>query len=277
MMRGVFFILFIFSSGSLLWAASFFVSPSGSTSGDGSFQKPWTLQFALNHPMAVLPGDTIWLKAGVYLNSFDSQSSFSCFTNGTDKAPIIFRNYNNERAILDGNIVYTLYSGFGNCSYTWFWGIEVRNSMSVSRNQNIGGGVTCTAENMKFINMIIYDTGHGLDVWKTAKNTDVYGCIIYHIGNNLNNNGNLEGHGHGLYLQNDTFGMKKIHNNIIFNTYGNGIKIWQTTTTAAIGNFDIQKIFYLMEGRLLKIWVALAIILGRIIFLYFLMARIIPC
>ncbi len=88
--------------------------------------------------------------------------------------------------------------------------------------------------------MIVHDTGSGLDAWKTAKNTETYGCLIYHIGNNINNNGNLEGHGHGMYLQNDTFGIKKIHNNIIFSTYGYGIKIWQTTTTAAIGNFDIQ-------------------------------------
>lgn len=43
-----------------------------------------------------------------------------------------------------------------------------------------------------------------------------------------------------MYLQNDTFGTKLIHNNIVFNTFGNGIKIWQTTTTAPIGNFDIR-------------------------------------
>ncbi|MEO6189901.1 MAG: T9SS type A sorting domain-containing protein, partial [Saprospiraceae bacterium] len=83
--------------------------------------------------------------------------------------------------------------------------------------------------------------GSGLDSWKTAKNSETYGCIIYYIGNNQNASGNWEGHGHGMYLQNDTFGIKKIHNNIVFNTYGYGIKIWQTTTTAALGNFDVQK------------------------------------
>jgi hypothetical protein len=89
--------------------------------------------------------------------------------------------------------------------------------------------------------MIVHDTGTGIDCWKTAKNSETYGCIIYHIGNNLLNGTNLEGHGHGMYLQNDTFGTKLIHNNIIFNTYGYGIKVWQTTTTTALGNFDIQR------------------------------------
>ncbi len=223
------------------FAVHFFVSTDASPTGDGSFTKPWTLQNALNHPAALKPGDTVWIKGGTYLNDYDPQTSFVCKTNGAQNAPIIFRNYNHERVILDGNKTYTMYLSLGVCSHTWFWGIEVTNSFSTGRNQDIFGGVTCTAENMKFINMIIHDTGHGLDVWKSAKDNEIYGCIIYHIGNNLNNNGNLEGHGHGMYMQNDTIGTRVIHNNIVFSTYGFGIRIWQTTTTAALGNFDIQK------------------------------------
>ena len=222
-------------------ASSFYVSNTAAISGDGSFNSPWKLQTALNHPFLLQPGDTVWLRGGVYTNTFDFQTSFSCFTNGTALNPIIFRNYNDERAIIDGELLYSLYLGLGNCSYTWFWGLEVTNSASTDRDHDIPGGISCTAENIKFINMIVHDTGSGLDTWKTAKNAETYGCLIYHIGNNLNNNGNLEGHGHGMYLQNDTIGIKKIWNNIVFSTYGYGIKVWQTTTTAAIGNFDIQK------------------------------------
>jgi hypothetical protein len=222
-------------------ANSFYVSSAALATGTGSFNAPWQFQIALNHPSALKPGDTVWLKGGIYKNNFDAQTSFSCKTNGTANAPIIFRNYNNERAIIDGNNTYSLYASLGTCSYTWFWGIEVTNTLTTSRNVTIGGAVTCTAENMKFINMKVHDTGSGLDCWKTAKNSETYGCIIYNIGNNLNNNGNWEGHGHGMYLQNDTFGTKLIHNNIVFSTYGYGIKIWQTTTTAPLGNFDVQR------------------------------------
>lgn len=224
-----------------LLASSFYVSYNASLTGTGSYSNPWTFQNALNHPLALHPGDTVWLKGGIYTNTYDAQTSFNCKTNGTANAPIIFRNYNNERVTIDGQLLYSLYVGLGNCSFTWFWGLEITNTGSTDRNHDIPGGITCTAENIKFINMIVHDTGTGIDCWKTAKNSETYGCIIYHIGNNLLNGTNLEGHGHGMYLQNDTFGTKLIHNNIIFNTYGYAIKIWQTTTTAALGNFDIQR------------------------------------
>ncbi len=223
-----------------LQATCFYTSPSASINGDGSLGNPWTLQTALDHPAVLLPGDTVWLRGGVYMHMVDAQTSFRCMTHGLPDAPIIFRNTPGEQAILDGDLQYTLYLSLGQCSYTWFWGIEVTNSFSTDRDHNIPGGVTCTAENIKFINMIVHDTGTGIDTWKTSKNTETYGCIIYHIGNNLTNNGNKEGHGHGMYLQNDTMGVKRIHHNIIFNTYGYGMHLWQTTTTSAIGNFDIQ-------------------------------------
>ena len=238
-MKTIFFIIFLITNP--LFASSFYVASNAKITGTGSFSNPWTFQTALNHPSALHPGDTVWLKGGIYTNTFDAQTSFSCKTNGTLNAPIIFRNYNNERVTIDGQLLYSLYLGLGKCCYTWFWGLEITNTASTDRNHDIPGGITCTAENIKFINMIVHDTGTGIDCWKTAKNSETYGCNIYHIGNNLLNGTNLEGHGHGMYLQNDTFGTKLIHNNIIFNTYGYGIKVWQTTTTAALGNFDVQR------------------------------------
>ncbi|MBK7360270.1 MAG: T9SS type A sorting domain-containing protein [Saprospiraceae bacterium] len=239
-MRFIFLISLLIFIHINLNGASYFVSNTVKLTGDGSMLNPWTLQKAFDHPSALKPGDTVWIRGGIYTNDYDAQTSFNCKTNGTLNAPIIFKNYNGERVLIDGAKSYTIFAGLGNCSYTWFWGLEVINSSATDRNHDILGGITCTAENIKFINMIVHDTGSGIDAWKTAKNTEIYGCIIYHIGNNLLNGTNWEGHGHGMYLQNDTFGTKLIHNNIVFNTFGNGIKIWQTTTTAPIGNFDIR-------------------------------------
>lgn len=229
------------------FAIDFYVSSTATGSGDGSFGSSWKLQQALNSPPTITsPTDTvwIWMRGGIYTNTFDIQTSFSCFTNGSADAPIIFRNYQNERASIDGQVPYTLLCGLGNCSFTWFWGLEVSNSDNSDRDHsNIDrlGNIYCTAKNMKFINMIVHDMGSGLDSWKTATNSETYGCIIYNIGNNLLNGLNWEGHGHGMYLQNDTLGTKNIHDNIIFSTYGYGMKVWQTTNTDALGNFDIQR------------------------------------
>ncbi len=94
-------------------AASFYVSSTATAFGIGSFNDPWQLQVALNHPAALLPGDTVWLRGGVYTNAFDAQTSFSCRTHGTADAPIIFRNYKDERATIDGTLLYSLYLGLG--------------------------------------------------------------------------------------------------------------------------------------------------------------------
>src|SRR5258708_7557043 len=63
--------------------ADFYVSPSGSTSANGSVTSPWNLAAALAQPTAVKPGDTIWLRGGPYQGTF-----FSVLTGAAD-APII--------------------------------------------------------------------------------------------------------------------------------------------------------------------------------------------
>ncbi len=79
-------------------AADFYVSPTASASGTGSIGNPWKLQTALNHPSAVKPGDTIWLRGGTYTGA-----PFTSNLNGTSASPIIVRQYPGERATIDGN------------------------------------------------------------------------------------------------------------------------------------------------------------------------------
>jgi hypothetical protein len=88
---------------SLLWAASlahaadYYVAPppQGKSTNPGSLDQPWDLQTALNHPSAVNPGDTIWLRGGIYAGPFVSRLS------GTASQPIILRAYLFERVIVN--------------------------------------------------------------------------------------------------------------------------------------------------------------------------------
>ena len=75
-----------------LFSTSFYVSDAAKMTGDGSFNNPWNLQKAFDHPAALKPGDTVWIRGGIYRNDYDAQTSFNCKTNGTSNAPIIFRN-----------------------------------------------------------------------------------------------------------------------------------------------------------------------------------------
>lgn len=74
---------------------SWYVAATGSPVGDGSIGNPWDLQTALNHPKIIKPGDTIWVRGGLYNGPFTS------YLKGTSAEPIIVRNYTKERALLD--------------------------------------------------------------------------------------------------------------------------------------------------------------------------------
>src|SRR5689334_14762186 len=86
-------------------AADWYVSPNASASGNGSQSNPWTIQKALSHPSGVNPGDTIWLRGGVYRGRFTSS------LRGAQNSPIIVRQYPGERATLDANWTTTLVNG----------------------------------------------------------------------------------------------------------------------------------------------------------------------
>ena len=104
-------------------ATDFYVSPTAAANGTGSLNNPWKLQTALDHPSAVQPGDTIWLRGGIY-----NAPPYTSHLVGTSAEPIIVRQYPGERARIDGNyngneVTLTILG-----KYTWFWGFEIFNS-----------------------------------------------------------------------------------------------------------------------------------------------------
>src|SRR5262249_17513612 len=76
-------------------AGEFHVSPNGSPGGDGSTSRPWDLATAFAHPAAVHAGDTIWLHGGTYRGAFVSR------LRGGTNSPIIVRQFQNDRVIID--------------------------------------------------------------------------------------------------------------------------------------------------------------------------------
>ncbi|MFN8423935.1 MAG: hypothetical protein U0470_11345 [Anaerolineae bacterium] len=217
-------------------APGHYVSSSATGSGDGSFDAPWTLQQALGQPAALKPGDIVWVRGGTYTGTFAADPSlgrisFSCGTNGTAAAPIVFRNYLDERVTIDGaaNEVALFVQ---NCSHTWFWGLEVMSSAPVRTPSR--AYIYCTAPNVKFINMILHDLADGIDLWTTATDAELYGSIIYHNGWDETNGG----HGHGIYTQNKMPSVKKIDDNIFFSQYGMNIRAW--STNQFVDNFEFE-------------------------------------
>ena len=208
--------------------AQFFVSPNGLATNDGSVSRPWDLQTALNHPSSVQPGATIWLRGGTYTGGFTSR------LRGSTSAPIVVRQYPGERAVLDSYATPATHGLIVNGSDAWFWGFEVMSSDPVRVYHHAvnpdtpggpdnmrGTGVNVFAPRTKFINMTVHDSATGFGFWVGAIDSEVYGCIVY-------NNGVVDtqrGHGHGLYIQNQT-GTKNIENVISFNNFSTGMKAY---------------------------------------------------
>jgi hypothetical protein len=213
-------------------ANQFHVTTSGTSTGTGSTSRPWDLQTALNRPSSVQPGDTIWVHGGTYKGIFTSR------LNGTSSLPIIVRNWNNERATIDGGnsdgkVIFTVYS-----TYTWFWGLEVMSSetnkiatIPVENNswpvdimygegviidQNGTNGTGC-----KFINLVVHDTRQGFSSWQDAVGAEVYGCVMYDNGWQ----GPDQTHGHNIYVQN-LDGTKLFSDNYVLRAYSHGIQAY---------------------------------------------------
>lgn len=204
--------------------AQYYAASDGSPSGDGSITRPWNLQTALSQPGSVRPGDTIWLRGGMYYGEYTSRLA------GTEAAPIIVRQYPGERA----TIVRTSIDSTGNAniltiygSYTWYWGFEVMNSNprrvtetpgSHPPDLERGDGVTLDGHHVKLINLVVHDAAESVGFWTPALDSEVYGSLLFNGGWD----GPDRGHGHALYIQNDA-GTKRVVDNIMFDQFGYGV------------------------------------------------------
>jgi hypothetical protein len=221
--------------------ADFLVAPGAGARGDGSAARPWSLSYALSHPPAVHPGDTIWLRGGTYPGKYVS------YLTGTSTAPIVVRPYPGEWAKID--------SGSGNPNandilqvngaYTWYWGFEIMSSDPTRQSSQDGSNPSditrggCASTNtgqgvgVKFINLVCHDGAGGISPWADSSNAEVYGNLIYYNGWN---GATDRGHGHNIYAQNTT-GSKLLADNIMFGSYNIGMQVYGT---GALANFTIQ-------------------------------------
>lgn len=239
-------ILLLLSSS--LTAKSFHVTVDGSATGTGDINDAWTLQAALNQPFSVQPGDSILIHEGIYRGFFTSRLT------GNASNPIIVTSFKRENVIIEGisdeeaSSVLTIEGSFSHIQNLI---IRSRNSNRVSTQSgsnpndiNTSAGVIFFGHNNKLINCIIHDNvGSGIGFWSTAVDSEIYGCIIFYNGWV----GPDRGHGHAIYSQNET-GTKKISNNIIFSSAGEGIHIY--TEGGSIQGFDISSNILFNSGFL---------------------------
>ncbi len=214
-------------------AADHFVAWNGTSAGSGSISSPWDLQTALSQPATVQPGDTIWVRGGTY--HAPTSNGFSSYLNGTASSPIIVRNYNAERATMDGFGTEFVLGVYG--SYTWFWGLEIMDSNTKRTSTTPGSGAEPNAFGVavygpgnRFINLIVHDTAEGFSAYDQSPNSEFYGNLSYYNGWR----GPDRNHGHGMYMQNAS-GTKLISDNIVGDNADEGLQVYGSGNASIIG------------------------------------------
>ncbi len=222
-------------SASMAGAAEHYAAPDGKQDGDGSEAKPWDLKTALAQPDAVKPGDTIQLRGGVYQGDGEA---FQSRLKGAADQPIRVCGKVGERAIIQPKLTASV------GEHVIFQGFEIFNPDPMDYKDNQSGHSKHPTlwiqgiKNAKFINLVIHGGGQGIGAWTPSQDIEIYGCVVFHSG------WDVGGQGHHLYTQNET-GTKRILDNVMFNTIGNGFGIH------AYGSGKAFVDNYVFEGNIL--------------------------
>lgn len=216
----------------------------------GTIDNPLDLVSALSYNL-IKPGHTIFLREGIYTGDFTDRLI------GTEQDPIIIRSYPGEKAIIDGTLVIQ-------GSYTQWHEIEFMSSLWKTRSTiNEGSSppdlpykfISVNAPGSKLINCVIHDMADGPEWYSKAVNSELYGNIIFNIGWSAID----RGHGHLIYSQNET-GIKTAKDNIGFNSFSTGLKIYTETGHAQgyniIGNtiFNSGYLYSLKDDLEMNFW-----------------------
>jgi|SRR4051812_33583929 len=216
--------------------AGWHVGPSGSESGTGTTDRPWSLTYALGGAAGqIQPGDTVWLHAGTYHGT----TALVATVAGVAGRPVVIRQYPGERAIIDVAGT-TSTSARGDAfvvkgGWTVWWGFEMMNS-DPNRNTNTRANMIINnASNTKFVNLVVHDGGIGFYSWAQQSNVEVYGSIFYNNGWQ----GPVQGGGHALYLKSDA-GPLVIKDNILFDQFGYGAQVYSEPGDGGLVNITME-------------------------------------
>ena len=226
-------------------AAEHYVAVDGKADSAGTEAAPWDLASALGGARQVAPGDTIWVRAGIYEHPDrrPGGNGYSVKLAGAEGRPIHVRAMPDERVTIDGGLRVENPSKF-----LWIWDLEIIVSENLTHTRvakesgshpkdldrpwgslNILGG-----ENCKYINLVVHDNAQGIGFWKPAVDSEVHGCLIYDNGWI----GPDRYHGPGIYGQNQT-GTKLVSDNIFFGNYSNTTQFYGSSR-AYVDNFHIE-------------------------------------
>lgn len=254
-------------------AANYFVAPDGSDNNPGTESKPFKTMRKAGE-MATSPGDTVYIRGGVYGGGWDAHLSPQA--SGTAQAPITFRAYPGELPILDGTELEDNGSGVEPTevavSHVRFMGLVARNWPSsgfsngwlsasgeaepdavspssdlefincIADNNGINGFAFNSAGNVRFEHNISLHNGQLLPSWSSgfslyaATGTSVVDGNVAFENIDISDN---RSDGSGFILDEDSSGALFV-NNIAFRNGGSCIRLTLSAGGQLLNNTCIQ-------------------------------------
>lgn len=182
----------------------------------------------MNHPAAVKPGDTIYLRGGTYRLDTSPEPDTSYWgVTGTAAAPITVRPAPGERAIID--LDYNLQVHGAHARYVGLEFITSRTKKVFSTGwaPDRPGSVDLTGDNLKIINCIFHDLSF-ITAFAAAQNLEMHGNIMYYIGFIAPD----RSWGTTAYIQNES-GRKDVTDNIMFQQFSHNIQVYGSDAATA--------------------------------------------
>lgn len=196
---------------------TWYVSPNGSWRGDGSRERPWSLEKALSHPQQVEPGDVIFMLGGLYR----PRSPLVCRLRGGAGTPVELRgDPESELVRIDTALAGSKFGLRIADLYVRLAGFELFNSSPVRWSDTPGGegdprgiGLLCEGgAGTELVDLIVRDFGTSL-FESQPSGLVIRGCLFF----NSYWDAPDRSHGPGLYVRNPVGApQKRIVENVIF-------------------------------------------------------------
>lgn len=212
----------------------YFVSPSGSSSGAGTFADPWSWAYALAGAGGTLAaGDTVWIRGGNY--DFTTQTTVSL--DGASGNPIKFKAYPGEVPHIRGSYNGSQWLWYG-CNHLSFYDIvfEGYNYGSTARTSEVpdgtynmaGGQTNSSTSYLKFYGCVFKNfRTHGFRAYECGDGFEMNGCIVAF-------NGQSHQYDHGIYTRGILNNPKLFRDCVVLHNASHGIHQWGYST----GNYD---------------------------------------
>ncbi|PHR57301.1 MAG: hypothetical protein COA44_06265 [Arcobacter sp.] len=186
---------------------TYYISTTGSISGDGSIGDPWDMGSVFSGATSVTAGDVVYVNEGSY-------GWHKTYLAGTFLNPILFK------AI--GNVNILVADAIGS-AHNWFQGFRPDNTTEERDYPTVArpSGFYLTQLGHSVINCVLSNVGHpAIGHWVGCEDSFIYGNIIWGTGQ-YGQSPDIRGS--AIYAQNN-IGTRKYRDNMTFRNFTNGLK-----------------------------------------------------